>query len=249
MSSVAVLAVGAELLVRALELAGERLQDLEGRDVDEQRVRLAVAVGHDLGREVLADARAVLLAGDVPEDPVALGLDAAARHERHALLLGLLDLLGDRVAVDGVEDHRVGALAKRRLERVLELLGRAVGADRRGGPAEVGRALLDDVALDLAGLDAAADEDDLLAGWDVLADRRRRARCSSAAWSPSRPASAPSPLPAPPPPCSGRAAVRVTVAAAASPRRARRRARAAPCGQVPQTDGQTCASPPLAGLT
>ena len=64
------------------------------------------------------------------------------------------------------EDHPVGALTECRLERVLELLGRAVGADRRGGPAEVRRALLDDVALDLAGLDAAADEDDLLAGWN-----------------------------------------------------------------------------------
>ena len=56
-----VLAVGAVLLVRALELVSERLQDLEGGDVDEERVGLAVAVGDDLGREVLADLRAVPL--------------------------------------------------------------------------------------------------------------------------------------------------------------------------------------------
>src|SRR5206468_713923 len=57
------------------------------------------------------------------------------------------------------------------LECVLQLLGRAVRADGRSRPAEVGRALLDDVALDLAGLDAAADERDLLARGHGLADR------------------------------------------------------------------------------
>jgi hypothetical protein len=63
--------------------------------------------------------------------------------------------------------------AKCGLERVLQLLGGAVSADRLGGPAEQRGALLDDVALDLARLDAAADVDDLLAGRDFLADRLR----------------------------------------------------------------------------
>ena len=71
MSSDAVLAVGAVVLVGALELRSERVQDLECRDVDVERVRLAVAVGHDLGAEALTDPAAVLRVRDVGEDAVA----------------------------------------------------------------------------------------------------------------------------------------------------------------------------------
>ena len=179
----AVLAAGAVFLVRALELVSERLEDLEGGDVDVERVRVASAVGHDLRREALPDPAAVPRVRDVGQDPVAGLLHARGRHERHTVLLGLGELLGDHGARDRVEDHRVGALTEGGLERVLQLFGRAVGADGLGGPAEQRRALLDDVALDLAGLDAAADVHDLLAGRDLLADglgelqaRRPRAR-------------------------------------------------------------------------
>ena len=155
----------------ALERVAQALQDLEGGDVDVQRVGLAGAVRHHLRRKELPDPAVLLAGARVVENAVAGRVHGAAGDERHALALCLRELLGHGGAVDGIEDHRVGALAERAVERVLQPLRRAVGRDLRQAPTEVGRALGEDVALDLARLHAAADEDDLLAAGDGLADR------------------------------------------------------------------------------
>ena len=107
----------------------------------------------------------------VEQHVLALLGERAARHDLDALGLGGGDRTGQRVLVGRVDDHRVRAVADGGLERVLDLLRRAVGADLLDRPAEQLGALGEDRALHCARLDAAADERDLLARRDRLVDR------------------------------------------------------------------------------
>ena len=182
MSSDAYAQLGQNCLYELSNWLAERLQDLEGGDVRRRACSpCRCCRPRSWPRGSRRSARCCSLPATFARIPLPVASMLQQVTKATPFCLASSICLATVGAVDRVEDHRVGALAQGGLERVLQLLGRAVGADRRGGPAEVRRALLDDVALDLAGLDATADEDDLLAGRDRLADRRGEPDASSGA--------------------------------------------------------------------
>src|SRR5204862_6118540 len=102
------------------ERVAERAEDRERRDVDVEGVGvLALRIGSDGRRKELADLRVLLRRARVVEITVADRVGRAATHKGDALGLRLSELLRDRRARGGVEDHGISAVAQGRRERAL----------------------------------------------------------------------------------------------------------------------------------